>query len=353
MLKQEVPDPFDKIILPDNFNRKYSPLSENLYPVYHDVLKKSNHPELSYKVDKCGIDGIRLTCSKNYQHSYVLPINCKRRTCPECSRLEMLSRFHQFKPIIKIIKDTNARPGSKLPQEWRCRLVTLTCKAKKGQNLQRPLESVKKAFFEFWRNVYGVKSEFKKYSDIIGGLWYIEIQSGWNVHMHGIVLSPFIKTDYLQKIWKKYIEYYGWYGWICHQVVIYSGVDHKGNPKYNGNYENSLFEVLNYPVKPNKIGRHDQELLANVELAMYKKRRMYLKGSWYKKFPKQKNECTCPVCGSEFTILIDKEEQKLFGETFKNSIYPYTPEGVDNFKTYSKISLTRDYFNEILKNRSA
>jgi hypothetical protein len=349
LIPEEKKDPFQNLILPDKFNRKYAPLNSSEYPIYHNILSKSNHPEFSYKIENCGIDGMRLTCSNDYRHSYVIPINCGKRTCPECSRREMLERFHQFKPLLNIIEETNSRPGDKLPQEWRCRFVTLTCKSKKDTDINKPIEAVKKAFYEFWRNVYGVKSKFAKYSEIIGGLWFLEVQSGWNVHLHGIVLSPFISTDYLQKIWKKYIEFYGWFGWICHQEVIYSHKDDKGNAAYDGNYSGSLFEVLSYPVKPDKKGRHDEKLLASLELAMYQKRRMYLKGSWYNKFPHYKHEVRCPICDAEFTILQGREEQKLFGNTFNESVFSYTEEGFENFKNFGKGKLNKDFFCDTLK----
>lgn len=342
-------------IKPSDFNRIYPPMTLDSWPVYHAVLEKLGLWSISWDVSHCGTDSLRLHCKGNAIHDYHVPVFCKRRTCPECTRRDMIERYTQFFPITQITENVNGEPGERFPEEekWRVRFVTLTCKAVPGEPLDPVMDIMKKALFRWWRYMYGDKTPEYRYKTVIdvwkgdklqshklrkpikghepeaGGLFFVEVQAGWNIHFHGLVLGPQRDFEYTHKIWKESLEFYQWIGnWIKIDDVY---------PDENGSYKASVFEILNYPVRPDKSGRHDQELMANVEKSLIKRKRYITKGSWYNKFPRPEREKSkCPICENGMAVIFDRELEKWIGSTFNGNFFSWDETGLENFKTKTR-----------------
>lgn len=328
---------------PGEFNRTFRPLTETEFPKYHETLRSFGLWKDSFAVSRCGIDSIRLTCKENeFTHNYQVPIPCQRRTCPECTFVDMLSRVRQISPIEDQIEMANDFSGEYFPNDWRVRFVTLTTKAIPGIELKEPIEKTLKAFGLWWRKVYGDLYPYpdKNADPETGGLFSLEIQSGWNVHLHGIVLSGFRHVAFMRDEWEKSLRHYGWFGnWIHVDMV------HKKHGETN--YRGALYELVQYPVKPNKKGRHDEILLAYVEAGLKKHRRFVTKGAWYNKFPKEKTACPCPVCGGDLTVIRDKKWEEDFGRCYTESLFPYTDEGKQNFQRLGREALIKKFMGGV------
>lgn len=341
---------FDKNhISPSEFKRTYAPLTEETHPRYHKTLRLLGQDKLSWKIERCGIDALKVYCSENAQHSYYVPIFCNRRTCPECSLQDMYRRFLQFEDIAAITRKANEFPGSHFPRSWRVRMWTLTSLAIKNQPLDKPIEACKKALHRVWRYTYGNQTPRDSPRGLYGpepdagGLFMLEIQGGWNVHFHGLVFGPYRYADYVRELWSESLDMFGWYGRHVHIEQAYKGK--------SGDYSDSIMEVLQYPVKPNKEGRHDEELLANVEAALSGKRRFFLKGSWYNHFPKEKIPGDCPICHSDVYLEFDKDFQRLLGSTFEKRFFDWTDEGLSNFGNFTKTGFAKNFFSQQTKGR--
>jgi len=354
-------------IKPSDFDRTYPPMNYYLWPVYHDALEKLNLYSRSWKIQHCGIDAIKIRCSAHSPlHDYYVPIFCNCRTCPECTLQDMRERYDQFRDISVICNDVNGNPGDIFPEHerWKVWFVTLTSKAVPGEPLGPVLDVMKESLYRWWRYCYGERTPVFDRGDIIqawkdgktvnhklrlkirgpepeaGGLFFVEIQSGWNVHFHGLVLGPQRDFEYLQKIWKESLDFYGWSGNWIKVKEVYADPD--------GSYKGSIFEILNYPVRPDKSGRHDQELMAHVEKALFKKRRYVVKGSWYGKFPRNKAEPSrCPICDAKVAIWFDKDLEQYFGKSIENYFFCYDKKGVENFNAKTRAGLK----NEINSNK--
>lgn len=319
------------------FNRKYKPLNETDFPIYHNTLKQLNQDKISFDVARCGIDAIKMECKENPAfHKWFVPILCQRRTCPECCRIDMYDKYQQYHEISEIAEKANGRPGEYYPSSWRVRFFTLTSFALPDHDLEKPIDACKKALKRFWRYTFGERGMNEKKA---GGLFMLEVQSGWNVHFHGLVLSPFIHESEVKEVWSESLEKNGWYGKYANIQVVYPGK--------TGSYNDAVLELLQYPVKPNKRGRHDQKLMAYVEAALYKKKRIISKGAWYNQFPKEYNPTLCPICDSDITcnFRTDRDLIKIFGETYKRNFFDYTEEGEENFEKYTKKGLIESYRN--------
>jgi len=114
----------------------------------------------------------------------------------------------------------------------------------------------------------------------------------------------------------------------------------------NGSFKNSIWEILNYPVKPDKEGRHDPVLLAHVEHALHGRRRYVKKGAWYPKFPRIETCSECPVCGYGMIAHFDPEYEKSVGNTIKPETFTYDEQGVKNFQEKTRKGLIKKWFGK-------
>lgn len=282
------------------FNRKYPRLTFENYPEYHRTLQKLHCDDLSWRINRCGIDGMRLDCTEDIEHSCWVKLGCNRRTCPQCATIEMFDRFRQFFEIAGIT--ANASHDDMFDPGWRVRFWTLSCKAVKNYALDFPLKAMKRSLFAWWRQTHGERSkEFNYNYERAGGLFVFEVQSGWNVHIHGLILGPHFSDDQQQKnrvgsltrareIWTNCLTKYGWSG---------HGLNVKPVIRKDGDFRGSILETIAYPLRPDKEGKFQQRLLAYVESAFSGQRRYILKGSWYNQFSRIKRTAICPECLNE------------------------------------------------------
>lgn len=304
----------ENIINFENFGRKHPRLSSEKYPEYHDTLIKLGHKDISWRIDRCMIDGIGIECVLDPSHRGYIASGCKRRTCPQCSYLDMRRRYDQFFPYLLRYTDKDM---IKANTGYRLRFWTFNCRGLgKYQDMTLFITQLKKSLFLFWRKIF---SDLAKYPDEeAGGVFFIEVQGDkfWNPHIHALLWSKFKNVKTLRKEWEYCLRKY----------------DHSGNgvwiKELYGDYEKAIYEVLSYPVKPDKDGRHDKELLAYTESALNGKRRYFMKGSFYGLFPMVHHSTPCDTCEGYMTQGYDytRERRDFWKNAFTEDI-----EGLKNF----------------------
>jgi len=298
----------------ESFGRKHPRLSIEKYPLYHDTLCKLGKEDISWRVDRCNIDGIGIECCIDPSHRGYVPVGCDRRTCPQCSFLDMRRRYDQFFPALLRYTDPDMieyNPG------YRLRFWTFTCRGLRiGQDMTLFISQLKKSLFLFWRNVFGERSKYP--DEEAGGVFFIEVQGDkyWCPHCHALIWSKRKNIKPLRDEWEYCLRKYNHSGsglWIT---------------KLYGDYEKAIYEVLSYPVKPDKDGRHDKVLLAYTESALSGKRRYFMKGSFCGLFPNTHNSTPCDTCEGYMVQGYDyKHERRDF---WKNAF----PENIQGLKNY-------------------
>jgi len=263
------------------------------YSYFHNILYNRGRGDLSLKIDTCDLCGIRLDCEDVPIHDGMLPIACNRRICPQCAYKQLIKNLFRYKNIPNVIKNS-----FDLPESWRVRFWTFTALAVPGKSLRLPAMAISKALRLYWRNIYGKGS-------LEGGLFVIEVGEGWNVHCHALILSPYHPDLNINRdVWSKALKNYGWSG---HRIEV-----KKITPGKNGNFNDSLIELITYPLNPEKRFKMDEFLLAHIELAFSGRnksdkcsrilsiRRIFELGSWYGLFPVIKQDpLLCPECANE------------------------------------------------------
>ena len=271
----------NQVISFKHFGRKFPRLDMDNYPQYHNSLIKLNRLDLSWRIHRCRIDGIGLECENNYLHSGYVPVSCNRRTCPQCAWTEMLERLDQFYPLVRFTDSDMIleNPG------YRLRFWTLTAQGiPKNTDLTKHISKLKSAFHLFWRKSFGNRSQF--HDPEAGGVFFLEVQGKnfWCPHIHGLAWTRYPQANEFRSKWEYSLKRYGLKGNRIQIKLIY------GDPV------KSIFEIISYPIRPNKNGRHDQKLLAHTEVALSGQRRYFIKGSFYRQFPRQKGSAFCHEC---------------------------------------------------------
>jgi len=286
------------------------------FPEYHHTLRAFGRSDLSWKIDRCKMDGMRLDCDLLPIHDSYLPIPCNRRTCPDCAKIEMSKQITRFLPLEHIFFNEDGRPKKYVwsegenPQGWRLRFWTFTTKAKPYQSLREPAKAIKEAIHRYWNTMYGQKSKarggpYKK----AGGVFTIEVGAGWNLHSHALIYGPYENDlNDNRSVWGNAIQKAGWYPGNRLEVK-------QARP-------GAVKELISYPFNPAKMKKLSHELLAFVELAFSGKnktendpgitaiRRIIVKGIFYDMFPPMPDPVLlCPDCVEE---VFDNPERKIF-----------------------------------------
>lgn len=314
----------------EDFGRRFPRLSLSDYQKFHSTLKDLDHEDLSWRIERCGIDGMRLDCPDIPIHRKYTPIRCRRRICPQCAILSMADKVDKFRPLSELasLYETNCME----PHNWRIRFWTFTQQAVKGEDLTHRFKKMQKALWTFWRYAFGDRSQnFGGPYPAAGGLFCFEVQSGWNVHLHGLVLGPF----YPPKLWDKIITL--WFK-CCEDQGTHSEHFFVEQLKKDddGTYIEAILETVAYPLRPDKKGKFDQVLMANIEHAMLGTRRLILKGSWYNVFKKKSEKSICPECVDNETINYmyrEKTYNDILGKAFSKLMFTESIEGLRNWAT--------------------
>lgn len=288
-----------------NWTPPFPALRKSEFPRFHQVLIKGGRDDLSFKIDSCCKDSIRLDCEQVPEHDGTIPVRCNRRICPGCARKDMGERIDRYRSIAHI-----TYPSSKDQEKlgYRLRYWTFTQTARPGQELRKPVYALKNSLFRWWRYVYGNRQK-ANFSDV-GGLFCIEVGEGWNAHAHALIFGPYHgypgkpsrdpvpQLEECRQIWIDSTKYYSWYGERIH-------IEEVKDP------ESSIIELISYPLNPEKRNNFDERLLAHIELAFSGRnsiserpdikpipaiRRYFAKGSWYNRFEKKEHHIFCPDC---------------------------------------------------------
>lgn len=119
----------------------------------------------------CGKLYIGLKCS-GCGRPVVVPLCCKLRVCPECSRKIASQLFRRYLPILKSLMKSGV-------------LSLLTLTIRNVFNMKIGIDKLKKCISEFLKKNYVRKR-------IVGGLYAIEVKEdeyGWyNIHVHFLIV---------------------------------------------------------------------------------------------------------------------------------------------------------------------
>lgn len=385
-----------------DFNRRYAVLNTENYPLFHKILHDFGRADLSWRINRCGIDSTRLDCDNDIRHIYYVPAMCNKRICPNDADKQMSLRIKQFLPIADIAEFCEYEE-SQYPNDSRVRFWTFTVTAEPYKPLRPVFIAMKKAIHRWWRYTHGERSELVGGPyDYAGGLFCLEVGAGWNVHYHALILGPYFgkekdsskfKLSQVKEIWYESIEKAGYYS--NRLDVRPLRPDPLSKRKI---YKGSVYETIAYPLKPDKQGKFGQELLANITVGIDGRRRKeltqfnrnyfpaeqieidetgreflkpikripryILKGLWYNnnKFHLEKRKAICSLCikDSEFSNLSwDYGLDEIYGKRFKKNFFSYNEKGLDNFKNYAyqypskeeiEIAEAKSFYNKIPKN---
>jgi len=316
-----------------DFLRDYPRLTEENYSKYHTCIKRLGFFKLSQRIDECLIHGIGLDCSSgDHRHYKYAPIPCKRRTCPQCASIEMIDRVLQFSPLVHYLHHDLFDPRL----SYRLRFWTLTAKGVPiGNELTDFIKSLKSALHLFWRKLFGDNS--KKPDPEAGGVWFFETQGEdyWCPHIHGLVWSKFHHVKVVRPLWYYCLKYYGLHG------------DRIELDELTGdNLDKVVREIVSYPIDPDKLGRHDQALLANIEVALHGQRRYIIKGSFYGKFPRIEHKAQCPVCNAPMIIGEKYSRDRRGHIDLVRDMFPETLEGLQKYHDMGFISKHKRFLLE-------
>ena len=140
----------------------------------------------------------------------------------------------------------------------------------------------------------------------------------------------------VRSLWEKILIKNSLSGNQIHLELLYKkGFDKdmkevKRNLITDDDYIDAIREIVAYPVKINKYGRHDPRLLAHVEHALFGLRRYIIKGSWYNKFKRPEHKAVCEIDMANFTKMI--ETDPVFGKAYRHRIFEETKTGLQNWK---------------------
>ena len=384
-----------------DFHRKHPVMTYDNYSLFHDIFFLNRRRDLSWKIDRCGIDGIRLDCNSDAQHDKFISSSCNRRVCPHCASKQMLRRIHQFSPISDIARYAENK-DSKYPHDWRVRFWTLTCKkSRPGESLRPVILMLKSALWRWWRYVYGERSQsLGGPYPVAGGLFCLEVGENWNIHYHGLIIGPkFVKDDdssskyklsQVKKIWEESLEKAGWYGRYLNIKMLIpddpNDVYRRGGDPNVKSFKEAVVETIAYPLDPDKHGKYSQSLLAHYELAVSGRNRTLVnphyrhlyydedietdssgnnhlkpiswipryitKGAWYNEFHFNKKPALCPEClesGHFEQMSYDPAYDDFKGKRFQKNLFSYDSKGVKNFNEHAYFHPSKEEINLAIK----
>jgi len=320
-----------------DLGRTFPRLTWENSPRYHDTLQRllGWTDKTSLKIETCGLAARRIDCEgeqSTIHHSRYVPITCNRRTCPECAWNDMHDRIRQFEPIADIAYQYRKHP------DMRVRFWTLTIRAAKPETDLKPyFDGLKASLFDLWRALFGDNAQRNadRPEDLkkSGGVFFMETQGGWNPHMHGLVLSPFLRVEHVRAVWKKVVLKNGLSGCRIEIKEPYiKGPKHTQLPcKTPEDYKQAIMEIVSYPIRPEKGGRHDPVLMAYVEAGLQGHRRYICKGDWYNRFERPEHHAVCGECLDTFT---HDEIYDDYARPTEQNFFTENQEGFRNWMQY-------------------
>ena len=302
------------------------------FPSFHQHLVDSGRDDLSWKMNACMMDAVRVDCRNSpYQHDFKHPIPCLRRTCPGCGKKMMSRAIARFSPYIDNIWEKR----EKACESPRVRMWTWTCRH--GPDLRDSLVRLGKALRSWWRTTHG---DHSPHQGTAGGLICMEVGKSGNAHAHGIIDGPFLSAKFSRLKWKRALQNAGLSGSRLHIQPIH---DH-----------GAVAEVIAYPLDPGKLTSIPETLIADVEMALSGHhsrssssgaeipgissiRRLWTCGRWSLAFPNHLPHGECPKCGSGLTR--DRDLNDILGPSFLRDFFNPDEQGE------SAISNQREFTN--------
>jgi hypothetical protein len=138
-------------------------------------MKSMNHPYITLFCSGCG-------------HKLVVPVYCKNRFCPVCSRRRIKIVRHRIKALLDRVP---AIPGRRIG------MLTLTMKSMTDP--RKMSDEIVAAFRRLRQSKFFINR-------VSGGVYVLEVKQnsqGWHVHIHAIIQADYIPRSWLVKRWKK------------------------------------------------------------------------------------------------------------------------------------------------------
>lgn len=232
-----------------------------------------------------------LTCEADQAH-YSEPIlhSCKKRYCPICAHQRAAELLTDYTPIV-----TDALVAS--PVRFKLRHITLTTPwALTDDHIFEKYRAVWKMVYLCMEQCFGKKARYWKESMLgfIGGAEFGG--EGLKLHVHLLVLSPWIDHELLTEAWK----------------IATNGECYITHIRLVDDVKEGVQEVLKYATK---ISELPPGLVPRLALVLARSRRVRAAGVFTCKLQKiQRERPCCPVCGGQTVIksLLDLKQGNNF-----------------------------------------
>lgn len=223
-------------------------------------------------VPPCADGEIRNLCCEGCGWVKVLPMTCKRRTCPTCQHTRFKEMMAKYGEISK---------GAEYPK-----LLTLTLK--RGQDPTSMVDRLLAGFKKLRRRAVFEHQE--------GGAYFLEGKppghegQGWNVHLHVLVDGPPMPQAVLSRVWEEITG--------DSPIVDIRKVSRKGGLGY----------ALGYSLKGSKIkeawGDQPEEIKEAWEAAVKRRNLVHTFGTWHGAANDDDRGLVCPECqGTKWYIV--------------------------------------------------
>jgi hypothetical protein len=138
-------------------------------------MKTMEHPYLTLYCAGCG-------------HQLVVPVYCKNRFCPVCSKRRTKIVRHRMKALFGQIR---------LTDRYRLSMLTLTMRSMKDPT------SMADQIVHCFRRL----RQRKVFSRACrGGVYVLEVKQndqGWHIHIHAVIVADFIPWKWLRRTWQQ------------------------------------------------------------------------------------------------------------------------------------------------------
>ena len=315
LLSTIVLSPQEKVPRIDDLFPDSSFLRIDKFPQFHERLVEQGRFDLSWKMNNCGLSGLRLDCEYIPQHDQLIPIFCLRRTCPVCSKKAYKENLFLYKDLQNFID---------LDISEKLRFWTFTCKHPRGIPLKPVMLKLQKAVRRWYRYTFGDQGTI---GGRHGGVFTMEVGVKGGVHIHALILSRFLNISIARNLWIECLRKNNLEG---HRIHV---------KKARG--KESIAELIAYPLDPGKIKKLDENLLADIEIGLSGKRktdfsesipairRTWVTGEFFFTFKKKDHFGLCKECLEDkiYSGLIREPSFDCFkGKFYNRNFYKDHPD---------------------------
>lgn len=148
------------------------------------------------RLQVCGVRCKLHSCRCGVRH--ILPLShCGLRICPFCARRESRRFSEDLAAKIEVLSRRYAR--------YRWRLVTLTCRWDPSDPEQLTVEGLRRRAKDLWRRWSSLWPELVRIGCVAAHVT-LECSDGGHVHLHALVLGPWIDRGWIGEKWRDFVD---------------------------------------------------------------------------------------------------------------------------------------------------